>query len=166
MKTELILLLKENKFLEDCEYFLNTDLQIRHHLCNDGSEPLCRVPNSNEQVIDWILKDVIYNSNELDYKEQLDWLLFWYNNLLKKEFSLIGEFIYRLEEFFENSNLHIVIDKVCNLNDSETFWKYDIAYINNEDIIYELPMSGYKTKKETKHKAILDCFNLLKNKIE
>jgi len=64
----------------------------------------------------------------------------------------------------EKYNLHIVIDKVCNLDNTITFWNYEICFTNSEDILMEDKYRGLKSYEQAREAAILKCIELLKSK--
>ena len=61
----------------------------------------------------------------------------------------------------EKHNIHIVIDKVCNIDLSKTYWNYELTYVDNEDIIMEEKSSGYQSYESARLESIKHCFNLI-----
>lgn len=115
-----------------------------------------------EEVINWIFnEDVIDEYLVLNSKMniKIDWFKYWYNALLNNEFSLMNEFIERLNQFFEKYDLELQIRKCKNgLN------KYN-ANIGKEykDDIF---VGFFATKEQTIHEGIIKCFELIKKQYE
>ena len=61
----------------------------------------------------------------------------------------------------EKHNIHIVIDKVCNIDLSKTYWNYELTYVDNEDIIMEEKSSGYQSYESVRLESIKHCFNII-----
>jgi len=86
-------------------------------------------------------KPFIYSS-----KEPLRWL-FWMTELQKW--------------LRDVHKIHIVIDKVCNLDFSITYWNFEICYTNNEDV--GLILSGYCGFKEALEAGLFESLKLIKD---
>jgi hypothetical protein len=114
----------------------------------------------NEEVIDWVFEWA--NTMECDLKDNTEWLQFWYTILLEHKFSLMYEFIGRLEEWFENNDV-IVYPVIAHRETIGNYWGY---YINtNAKFVGKFNYDDeFPTKKQAKHEAIRKCFELLKIK--
>ena len=121
---------------------------------------------TNESLIDWIFKLVINNQPEKEqqkalFKNNLKWLHFWYTTLLEHKFSLMYEFIGRLEEWFEYNEYYILPFRI------KDGWQVNIDYFQNdsEEMLTDDNIKDYfDTKLQAKHEAIMKCFELIKNK--
>ena len=106
------------------------------------------------QVINWIFR---FDDPADEYERQFinNNLEFWYETLLEHKFSLMYEFIGRLEEWFESNNLLITIT-----SRSQESWQWHIQ--KPHDKLGDLYDEDFYTKQQAKHEAILKCFELIK----
>lgn len=105
----------------------------------------------SETLLDWIFDNYIRRP----FIGKVEWLEFWYNTLIEHKFTLMGEFISRLEEWFGSNNLHF-----CSRpNSNGKNWFTEIVPLNTNDYSF---IEGLNSSKEAKHEAILQCFKLLK----
>lgn len=118
---------------------------------------------TNESLIDWIFSDkFVYdytpiNNIPKEFKNDvINHLKFWYTTLLEYKFSLMYEFIGRLEEWFESNNYFIGIRYKGDEDTNK--WECSIGHI---DWYYPMFSEIYNTKQQAKHEAILKCFQLL-----
>ena len=126
---------------------------------------------SNEQVLDWIFKDV---DNTCTCPSRF--LKYWYTTLVEQDFTLIGECVSRIEGWFENNGIIDIVITHESTGSDEWVYLYEICYLPKEhlnkkrriphfkyikshDNMYDI--DGYETKKQTKHEAILECFKIL-----
>lgn len=65
--------------------------------------------------------------------------------------------------FREKYDLHTIIDKVCNIDVSKTFWNFEICFASNENIIMENIYSGYKSYYEARENAVNTNLEIIKN---
>lgn len=139
---------------------------------------------TEHQVIDWVFDlDKFYPEQVSGCNIELNvihlninkHLQFWYTILLEHKFSLMHEFIGRLEEWFEKCSLYINIQPYVSRKTKNIRYQIEIMdciefhtwSITNDDTledIYEFEMNQkqYITKQQAKHEAILKCFELLK----
>ena len=143
---------------------------------NCGSDKDWYYGIQSEEVLDWIFKQVFltdgwipsyYNPDnsgcepdaEPDFNEYNEWYLFWYKTLLEHKFSLMYEFIGRLEEWFESNNLYPISYLLTQ------GWQSDIHILISKELdeMEVINLSTYwDTKQQAKHEAIMKCFELLK----
>jgi len=64
----------------------------------------------------------------------------------------------------EKHNIHIIIDKVCNVDNSITFWNYELCYVNKDDIIMDDKCRGLRLYEEARKQAILKAIELIKTR--
>lgn len=160
---ELALILKERGFKEDCCDYI--EIRTISGKVNQWKETapqnfnafdnLISVPTEH-QVLDWLFKDIENLTSTASYLE------FWYNTLLEYKFNLMHEFIGRLEDWFENNNMLIVVEH-CNVP-IKNKWSFEIFRLPVGVIVlwYKDTPFIYDTRTHAKHNAILKCFELLK----
>ena len=171
---ELALILKDKGFdFKDCYWYVDNatnSLFITNYTPEDEGykEGEYTLLPTEHQVVDWVFENAnkyidepIVNPREnvIERDWCIKWLQFWYITLLEHKFSLMHEFIGRLEEWFENNNYYLFPEHEFGKG-----WFYNIENITGETIAYgyDIHNKYIKLKQQAKHETIMKIFKLLK----
>lgn len=111
------------------------------------------------QVLDWIFNEISTRNDYFTKEDNLKWLQFWYTTLLKHKFSLMYEFIGRLEDWFESNGIILEVVKDILLRNIKNRKYHFHVYTSETECLFN---GIFDTKQQAKHEAILKCFELLK----
>lgn len=159
-------------FNEECNYYFYQliDNFAYHKSQFNFNQPFILAPY-NEQALNWIFNtDIIdeYIVLNANMNSREDWFKFWHTQLLENKFELMGEFVFKLREYFQTHKIHFTVTPVyVNENINLKFiFKIILEYNNFQEVesFNTLNISLFDSYKEAEKYCIDEIFTILKYK--